>query len=201
VTPLEFAEYIFNIRRESGVSRPVFSKKWGYHTNTIKSYEKEGRLPPVDYVAALSIETGESFIPLLNMLLSIGPLSNTDHSLALETLISAPQAGRINEGKVKYSKEGSILQYRVESDSMSPTIVKDAIVTYEVSKDRGLIKDGDVLLLTIDKSIVLRRVQLSTDGQYVLSCDNPNYNATTYDRAAFDKLNIVGIAKYTLNPV
>jgi hypothetical protein len=47
------------------------------------------------------------------MLLSIGPLSNTDHSLALETLISAPQAGRINEGKVKYSKRAAY--YNTES--------------------------------------------------------------------------------------
>jgi transcriptional regulator with XRE-family HTH domain len=201
VTSSEFGEYIFNIRRENGISRPTFSKKWGYHVNTIKSYEKDGRLPPVEYIAALSIETGSSFVPLVSLLLSVGPLANTEHSHTLSTLMTGQPALSIGEQNASYSKEGSTLHYRVENDSMTPTIVKDAVVTYETYKDNSQIKDGSILLLSIEQSLMLRRVQFTNDKQYVLSCDNAHFSSSTYTKSAFEKLSIVGVVRYTLNPV
>jgi phage repressor protein C with HTH and peptisase S24 domain len=201
VTPSEFGDYIFNIRRESGISRSTFSKKWAYHTNTIKSYEKGGRLPPVEYIAALSIETGENFIPLLGLLLSSGSLATTDYSKEIKSLTDVQQANAVYEGKVGYSAGETGLQHRVESDSMSPTIAKGAVITYETYEEANQIKDGSIVLLDIEQVLTLRRVQFLTDKQCILSCDNSHYSPITYDKGDFEKLTLVGIVKYTLNPV
>lgn len=202
MTPLEFGEYIFKIRREGGLSRPAFSEKWGYHPNTIKSYEKDGRIPPIDYIAALSIETGASFVPLVSLLLSVGPLSKTEYAHTLDTLMDGQPTLLIGERNASYASDGKgLLQYRVDSDSMAPTVTKGAVVTYEACNDSHKIKDGSIILLNIEKNLILRRVQFTLDNQCTLSCDNPHYMATTYDRDAFSKLTVIGVIKYTLNPV
>ncbi|TDF39832.1 S24 family peptidase [Alteromonadaceae bacterium M269] len=202
MTATEFGEYIFNIRDRGGLSRPAFSKKWGYHPNTIKSYEKEGRLPPVEYLAALSTETGESFIGLIKRLLSTGPLSKLDSYPDIEKLFDEMPMLRIDEADAAYGKVGEgDTHFMVDSDAMAPTIASGALLTCDHFYSFSQIKDGAIILLKIEGNSTVRRVQYAIDNQIILSCDNDKYQSTTLSKEAFQELNVLGIVRFTLNPV
>ena len=202
MTSTEFSKYIFNVRDQNGISRPAFSKKWNYHPNTIKSYEKEGRLPPVDYLAALSMETGESFIKLTRLLLSVGPLSHSSNYLDFDRLLEGDYEVVINESPVKYDKKRhSGVRFALDTDAMAPTIASGAVVTCDEYKDVSQIKDGKIILLNIEGNLTARRIQYLVDGQVLLRCDNNNYESMTISKEALSQLNILGIVTFTLNPV
>ena len=67
----EFHNYLMKIR-DSRFSRPQFSELAGFPVTTIKSYEKGGILPDIDYLAALAMHTGHPFSDLILKRVSIG---------------------------------------------------------------------------------------------------------------------------------
>jgi transcriptional regulator with XRE-family HTH domain len=71
---IEFGKYIQQIR-DKILSRPAMADAAGLHVNTIKGYEMEGRLPDIDYLAALAQVTNHDLADLLLKRLSAGRFS------------------------------------------------------------------------------------------------------------------------------
>lgn len=71
----EFCAFLKDVRVSSGVSITDLSKKYGWHRNTIGSYEKD-RLCDVDYLLALSREGGLSLNTLLTERVKSGVLQD-----------------------------------------------------------------------------------------------------------------------------
>jgi hypothetical protein len=179
----EFGIHIFTLRQKSGISRGDFQKKWGFHLNSIKSYEKEGRSPPMDYLAALSAEVGCDFLELVKLLLSCSPVLAT-HNISTDELL-----------KGVYQQDTS-LTYIVNNDCMAPTISNGAKVTVDRERDA---EEGDIVLIEVQNSLTARRIQYDLGNQVRLSCDNTNYSHTLVSFEEYKKLKIIGVIKTTLN--
>ena len=59
----EFCEFIFELRK-AFTTRSAMAEKWPWHRNTMIGYERD-RLPDVDYLYAISVETNYDFIELI----------------------------------------------------------------------------------------------------------------------------------------
>jgi transcriptional regulator with XRE-family HTH domain len=183
----EFGEFLTNLRKKNHGSRQSMSEKWPFHMNTIRSYESESRIPPIDYLAALAMDAEYSFNALLKMRLELSHVSGLDFDYLFR--------GSNDNNSLDYNE----LAHVIDDDSMSPTILKGSSVSYESETNLQSLVDGAVVLVEINTHIVARRVQFNFDGSIVLNCDNPNYKPVKIFKPDLKSLNVVGVIKATTN--
>lgn len=176
----DFCEYIWKLRENAGVSRPKMEKKWPWHRNTIMSYEKEARLPDVDYLYALSLETGAEFLELLKLRLSAGMLQLPE---------DAEFPGSINHS-LKPVNDELLIEKIVEDGSMSPTITKGASIHID-STDKEL-KQGKIYAFVLNEDVVPRRVQYGLDGEIILLSEDSAFININVPKEKLARLNVLG---------
>jgi len=186
----EFCKFIWNLRESANISRPAMEKKWPWHRNTIMSYEKESRLPDVDYLYALSVETGHDFYDLVKMRLSAGLLQLHDEFV---------QPGIPTDIVATALKTDTFIYYDASDDSMAPTILKNASMSIEPA-DKTL-KQGCIYALKLNAEVVPRRVQYGLNSDLSLVADNNIYLPILVAPAERKNIIIIGKVNSTTNPL
>lgn len=177
----DFCEYIWKLRENAGVSRPKMEKNWPWHRNTIMSYEKEDRLPDVDYLYALSIETHANFLELLKMRLAAGMLQ-----LPLDVELPG---GSVDNSVIPINLD-HIIERTVEDESMNPTITKGANIHIDTT-DTDL-KQGKIYAFVLNDDVVPRRVQYGLDGEIILLSEDSAFININVPKEKLARLNILG---------
>ncbi|MCD1597900.1 hypothetical protein [Rheinheimera aquimaris] len=208
----QFGEYIMQIR-DKVLSRPAMAEKHGWHVNTIKSYEKEGRLPDIDYLAALSIETGHCFSDLVNKRLMAGKMGSSGKAQQL-------MVGEVT-ATYEVSKQAPVValpvfdskeQIFIDSRLLPGNIPHEYLVLFNADAEANfysqlfvfnklekVIQDGQLYLLDIGSGAVVRRVQNGIAGAIVLSSDQSGFAPLTVSREQIDHITVMGRVVCTIN--
>ena len=177
---MEVAEFCGWVRslRDAIITRRDFCKKYPWHENTIKAYDKD-RLPEVDYLYAIHRETGYSFNELLRQRLSVGILE-----------VSPAELDIVLNGERSAVRSGTELVINCEDDSMQPVIFKDAKLT--IDRTTTSLKEGRIFAMKIGGRIRVRRIQFGLNNEIMLLADNPSYKPITVSEKDALRLNVVG---------
>ncbi|MBC3767797.1 S24 family peptidase [Neptunicella marina] len=184
---MQFCRHLFEIR-EQRISRAEMSRKYPWHENMLKAYEKD-RLCDVDYLAALSNTTGCDFMELLRLRLKVGVLGDQ-----IDSFHSVQSA--VVEPKPLCSAKSEIL---INDDSMSPTIAVGATLSIDYS-DRNP-KEGSIYIIALENQQVPRRIQTGLNNSLILVADNNRFVPVTVDADKLDSFIVVGRVTGTLNPL
>lgn len=161
------------------------AKKYECHPNTLKSYENSGRLPDVDYLVALSNETGYDFKELVKQRVIARFSSN--NILDQKTVL------QVCEGTVEYTAPHLPPlhhDWTAVGNAMEPTIKEGARVIYDSSEAE--LQDGKMYMLKINETFCVRRVQLTLDGGINLLSDNANYPPQELSKDKVSVLEVLG---------
>ena len=180
----QFGEFIKELRKKH-MSREKFAERYRRHVNTIKAYENDGRLPSVDHLFALAVETNYDFLKLVVMRLEVAQL---EQQLPDDIDIAAvwEQSPFYNLGE---DQEGFV-QLNIISDTMAPTIKPGALVIYDPLRKN--LKDGQMYVFSFDNGQQVRRVQTTIHGGIKLLCDNRVYPPEQLDKSETDHLQVLG---------
>lgn len=180
----EFGQWIKSLRAPH-ITRVAMAKKYECHPNTLKSYENSGRLPDVDYLLALSNETGYDFKELTKQRV-IARFSSTN-TLDLKTVL------QVCEGSTDYSAPHLPPlhhDWTAEGNTMDPTIKDGARVVYDGSDTE--LSDGQMYMIKINETQCIRRVQITIDGGINLLCDNNSYPAQSLPKEKASMIEVLG---------
>ncbi len=180
----EFGQWIKSLRAPH-ITRVAMAKKYECHPNTLKSYENSGRLPDVDYLLALSNETGYDFRELTKQRVIARFSSN--NILDLKTVL------QVCEGSTDYSAPNLPPlhhDWTAEGNTMEPTIREGARIVYD-SSDTDL-ADGQMYMLRINETQCIRRVQITIEGGINLLCDNTNYPVQSLPKEKASMIEVMG---------
>lgn len=205
-----FGDYLKRIRSKVR-TRVEMSAVSGLHVNTIKGYEQEGRLPDIDYLACLAMETGHSLAELINMRLSS---SRQGEAFLKCNLVVADKAACGNDSngsntdffKIKrFEKDGFITLDRslvpkgvacedltlfcVPSDSIERAKRYVLILT----KDSSII-DGATYLVDYGHGPVIKMVQVGIDNSLILADDNKALSPLVVTHGQRHSVSILGKA-------
>lgn len=203
----EFGIYIQQIR-DKFLSRKAMAEKSGLHSNSIKGYEVEGRLPDVDYLAALSVETGHCFSDLINKRLlagKLGQVAQEKHLFVEEVrgeydtsdtrvtgveaipVIGSNEVKLIDKTLIPGGTDVGVLQIfdnRQQTDSASQVMLVD-------TKDKA-IQSGQLYVIDIGQGPISRRVQHGLSGSLMLATDIPGMTPLTVPAEQVDNIVFLG---------
>ncbi|MDX1536365.1 MAG: XRE family transcriptional regulator [Arsukibacterium sp.] len=206
----EFGNYLKLIRDKS-LSRPAMADKAGVHVNTIKAYEMDGRLPDVDYLAALAIETGHCFSDLINKRLlagKLGQIAQEKHLFVEEVrgergeyevvdprptgVEAIPVLGSNNLKLIDKTLLPSGINIRVlklfdgrhQTDSTSQVML--------VNTEDKAVQDGQLFVIDIGNGAISRRVHHGLAGSLMLATDNPGMTPLTVPAEQVDNIVFLG---------
>lgn len=183
----QFGEWIKQLRAAS-ISRENFAKKYDRHRNTIKNYENEGRLPDLDHLFFLAVETGYNFHELVKQRLLVAQ--------KIKKLPVNIDVKRVCEARAQYTTDAEtddLNQLKVGNDMMSPTAQEGALVAYDPANSE--LQDGRMYIVQQNDTPELRRIRLMPDGSAVLVCDNPAFPPQKLDQAQLANLTVMGAVK------
>lgn len=175
----EFGDFIMELR-DAKLSRPDMAAFCGYHANTIKAYEKDGRLPDVDYLAALAKVTDHSLADLIAKRLSAGKFAEMverDHLFVAEdeqTYKSKPVQISTTWTYLQSwvgDAKGDLVAHIENSSDMAPFIVPGSQALVDLS-DRD-VRKGGVFLLELMGQLVIRFVKPAADGHIRIETASP----------------------------
>lgn len=185
----DFCDFIFKLREDS-ISRADMARKYPWHKNTIIGYEKD-RLPDIDYLYAVSKETGYLFGDLIRMRLQAGILQLPFDEAAL-LVFDSPE-----EHKIALELENK--SFLIEDDSMAPTILNGSHVTVDLL-DISL-NQGSIYAFEINNQIVPRRIQYGLNNEIMLLPENTKFKMLTLPKNDINKLQIIGRVSSCINPL
>ncbi|WP_299072783.1 S24 family peptidase [uncultured Paraglaciecola sp.] len=181
----EFCEFIFELRK-AFTTRSAMAEKWPWHRNTMIGYERD-RLPDVDYLYAISVETNYDFIELIKKRLSAG-------------FLQLPEDVELPGVKMADSDNKEVIQKnttQINDDSMAPTILKNAFISID-STDKEL-KQGSIYAIVLNDQVIARRVQFGLDGDIILLAENSKFMNITVSKEKLPGLKVVGRIVSCLN--
>lgn len=178
--------------RNGHLTQDAIAKRFGCHLNTIKNYENKGRVPDIEYLAVLSAESGYSFKELIYKRLLI---SQQENELPADLDVhQVCESGSLYE---LGSHNNTVKKFSAHNDAMAPTILSDAMVSYDSSRTE--LKDGQMFVFSFDSGHQIRRVQVTVTGAVNLLCDNAAYPSETVDKSDIDSLNVMGMVLSVTN--
>lgn len=192
-------------------SRDTFAEKLGVHKNTIGNYERGDRQPEITFLQSLH----ERLDVNLNWLLTgdgapyeeHGEFAHSTEQIALPRysvqasagggalVLSQEVNGTFTVGRdwlSRYVPPGAktgIIEAR--GDSMEPTIFDGDILLLNFSIDRSAVDGGGVFVITVDGSLLVKRLQVTLDGHVLVLSDNDNYETEKVTREYADERMIV----------
>lgn len=206
----EFGNEIRRIREDlCNLNRREFGEKYSWHFNTIKGYEKDGRVCDIDYLVALSYEAGYPLMQLLEMRINVGISEDYAGKLNKDRFEAAAAAIRqisaINDQKQyaieECSSEFSIFEgesLKIEDDLMHPTIKENATVMYDRTDNQ--LKSGQLYVVNLGGQKMVRRVQLALNGEIVLYCENKSGRELVVQNESKSALKVEGRVLNIVNP-
>ncbi|WP_102798762.1 S24 family peptidase [Bowmanella denitrificans] len=200
----KFGELIFQLR-ESVLSRAEMARLYPWHVNTILAYEKQGRLPDTDYLAALSYETKSDYVQLIRQRVQAGILAE-EHPNVIgwveaataaipgehPSYVTAPDCEpghMIMERAALYDPEHKRCA-EIDDDAMEPTLPAGSVVQYMV--DSTPLQDGKLYALALNDRTVIRRVQFGFEGELLLVADNRKFETLHLTKQQATRLKVLG---------
>lgn len=187
----QFGEWLKQLRA-AHISREEFVRKYKFHRNTVKNYENEGRLPDIDHLFFLSIETGYSFQELVKQRMVVA-----QNEKQLPADIDVRQVCEPKAAYIANAQPGEPGQLKQENDTMAPTIQKGATVTYDPSNNE--LRDGHMYLLRLGEARHIRRIQIMTDSGVMLICDNQAFPPQLLSKEQAADLSVIGAVTSVTN--
>ncbi len=75
-------------------------------------------------------------------------------------------------------------------DSMEPTINDHNTIVIDTSQ--RTIKDGRIYVINVDGNVLVKRIQIRTDGYLLIKSDNPHYDTEMLAPSELQRLRIIG---------
>lgn len=208
----QFGDFIMQIR-DKVLSRPAMAEKYIWHVNTIKAYEKDGRLPDIDYLAALSVETGHCFADLVNKRLMAGKLANVaeeQHLLVSDTRADYKVTKR--SSTLAIPVYGSNTKLHLDNKLIPNGVEHSALTVFDANQQGELnsqvfifntadktIFDGQLYIVDIGNGAVVRQVQSGLGGAIILSSDKSGIAPLTVPREQVDHITVLGRVVCAIN--
>ncbi len=194
-------ERIKLLRKTLGLTQEEFAQRLGFTgTNpsaTVSNWES-GKTQPTRVYPQIS----QAFNVSLDWLLSgEGEMfanqygdanSNLKNSIEIQGILNDQLPLRFDLNLLRSNKRNfELLKYfRVDSDSMAPTIMPSDIVLIDTSATQ--MKIDSIYLLKINENFVIRRVAVLRQAIAVLSCDNKLYDQLQFDLSNTEYFDIIG---------
>ncbi|MEE2025064.1 XRE family transcriptional regulator [Alkalimonas mucilaginosa] len=207
----EFGEFIKMVR-DKVLSRPQMAEKTGLHINTIKGYEQEGRLPDVDYLAQLAIETGHSFADLLNKRLLAGRVGQvakdkhllvaeriSDYQVSVKPARNLPRLPVLNQDKSVFIDD-ELLPAGLDLSHLIVLQVDEPLRRYLVvdPEDKAL-QDGQTFILDYGTGLVARKIQFGIAGAIMLIAEGQAAAPLTVPDEQRDQIKLIGRVVCSIN--
>lgn len=100
-------------------------------------------------------------------------------------------SNRFLQQEVGVSHDNQLL-VRIPDDAMAPTLKPDDLVL--INRGIGQLVHDGIYAITLEKALLVRRIQRSVDGAAYVICDNPVYERQRLDRDEVTALKINGKA-------
>ncbi|MCD8568843.1 MAG: helix-turn-helix transcriptional regulator [Geovibrio sp.] len=190
---MKLNERIKLVRQKMALNQTQMAEMVGVHLQTLSRYEQGKLNPSADFLIAFAEKTGVSSDWLL---IGQGEMSRMIKQEPLNDFVTVPlMSGRISAG-IGVSADTSIEScmcfrrdwirrkgnpdnmslIRVSGDSMEPTLSNGDIVLIDHS--RNYISDFGMYAISVDNSIMIKRLQPYADKVQIIS-DNPKYPPLT----------------------
>lgn len=207
----EFGEFI-KVIRDKSLSRPAMAEKTGLHVNTIKGYEQDGRLPDVDYLAQLAIETGHSFADLLNKRLLAGKLGKVAedqhlmvteqqeaYSISVTPAAKHPRLKLFGQDRYLYIDE-ALLPANIDWRDLVLFNIEDGKAGFAmISIEDRDIQDGASYLIDYGTGPVVRTIQFGLAGSIVLVAEGQGGAPLTVSSDQRDLVKVHGKVVCTIS--
>lgn len=180
----DFCKLIFDIR-EKKVTRSEIARKYPWHRNTLLSYETD-RLPDIDYLYALSVETGFDFKILIKLRLQAGILGN---------LFNFDEINVFNNDLNK----SELIEHLVNDNCMAKTILPGAVIHIDTSIKE--LSEGSIYLFLVGSVLKPCRVQFGIDNSVILNFDNNEFSPINLTEIQFKDIEVKGKVVSVLNPL
>lgn len=192
--------------RDKVLSRPAMAEKSGLHVNTIKGYEKEGRLADIDYLALLALETGHCLSDLLNKRLLAGRYCKAvkEQGLVVQSLETNEQSVipfhsatiRVHGSDQCRIIDTKLIPAGIDADKL---LVLDSLQgaestgkAYVYDTTDRMIQDGQMFVLDIGNGPIVRRIQYGLSGSIVMTIENSTIPPLVIPREQIDHITILG---------
>ena len=188
-------------------TREEFASLLGVHPNTIGNYERGDRQPDPEFFGLLRERAGAD----INWLIT-GEGTGGAKPAALRKI---PHQGTIPRFAIHASAGGGsvVLSEDVEDyftvsrdwlsrylpkgarpgiieargDSMEPTIADGDILILDFSIDSSTVNDGGVFVISVDGTLLVKRLQVAVDGHILIRSDNDLYEQEKVTREFADE--------------
>jgi len=188
-------------------SRKEFVKGLGITERTLERYENDVRSPDAAFLTNLYTrwhmtldmdwlltgstkqETTDAFahIPLYDVRASAGGGAYIETE-QVTNVLAFRKEWIANELRVSVK---DLVVLFVEGDSMTPTLNPGDIML--VVKDHGLMPQDGVYIITLDGTLLVKRLQKLLGGKLAIQSDNPNYRPLEVDlKKTHDDFHIIG---------
>jgi hypothetical protein len=202
---IEFGSYILQIR-DNVLTRKDMAKKTQLHVNTIRGYELYGRLPDIDYLAALALETGHCFSNLVNKRLLAGKWGKKAEDNHLMLIDSSDEYKVENsQDTVSLPSVGSDRYIKVDVGLLPRMVPSTALMVLDtrnhidsaakvvlLNKDDKTIQDGQLYVVDIGNGATVWRLQLGLAGSIILSSEKLGITPLTVSREQIEHITIMG---------
>ncbi|WP_340689820.1 XRE family transcriptional regulator [Hydrogenobacter thermophilus] len=194
-------ERIRRVREEKGLSQKEFGEAIGKSWRTILRYESGQSVPDEATLIAISRTFGVS---LEWLKYGTGDMWLKSEEVIQAELIAVPVITSVGAGGFVYTpdhvlverskiKAKSLVAFKVEGDSMEPTIMRGEFVFIEEATEA---EDNKVYLIACeeDNGLKVRRLR-KIEGKWWLFCDNPAYPPEALKEECKIVGRVVGIYK------
>lgn len=188
-------------------TREDFASALGVHANTIGNYERGDRQPDTDFLGLLRERVG----------VDINWLITGEGKAAAKPAVRGQTPGQVTIPRyaVQASAGGGsiVLSEDVEDhftvsrdwlsrylpkgaragiieargDSMEPTIADGDILILDFSIDSSTVNDGGVFVISVDGTLLVKRLQVTVDGHILIRSDNDLYEQEKVTREFADE--------------
>lgn len=186
----DFCAFLKSVR-EPHLFRTQLAEKYPWHLNTIRSYETD-RLCNVDYLAAISHETGYNFEELIKRHLEVGMLRDNDNLQDILALLFVTDTLNNNE-----QCDSSLEKVVAIDDSLDPTITSGAVMY--VNTNIKTLQQGSIFCIDVSGVVIPRHVQFGLGDRVILSATNSKFNDLEVTRGELSESLVVGKVVKVLN--
>ncbi len=116
----------------------------------------------------IKIDPSNGFIPLIRTKAHAGFIKNfhEEHSFEVSDWYRIPGFNPTHDQKL----------FEVSGDSMSPTLLNGDVIICQIQPNIENILDGSLLLLVTENGILIKRIRLNSDKEYLfIESDNENF--------------------------
>lgn len=199
-----FLDLIRELRKSVYFNREDMEAAWPWSKSTISGYERGARVPELEYLVALSIETGHPIEDLIQARLNVGIIADRAHMLEFSDKNSCDskrfhdvpvwdsnQHVKIDLHTLAHVNPKDLVACVARGDNMAPTIRDGEMMLADTSQKN--IVSGNVYIVRLGFTVFAVRLQHNINDTISVIYDNPNSENQTLTQHEFLAVQIIGI--------